>query len=44
MNYCHDIYVKKYFLSKAFLFISVISLTVTAQQFTPPEWSYKGNL
>ncbi len=31
---------KKFFLLKAFLFISLISLTVTAQDFRPPEWSY----
>jgi cyclomaltodextrinase len=31
---------KKYFLLKAFLFISLISLSVTAQDFRPPEWSY----
>jgi glycosidase len=31
---------KKYFFLKAFLFICIISLTVTAQDFRPPEWSY----
>ena len=31
---------KKYFLLKAFLFLSLISITVTAQDFRPPEWSY----
>ena len=31
---------KKYFLLKAFLFIFLISLSVTAQDFRPPEWSY----
>ena len=31
---------KKYFLLNAFLFISLISISVTAQDFRPPEWSY----
>jgi len=31
---------KKYFLLKAFLFLSLISITVTAQDFRPPDWSY----
>lgn len=31
---------KKYFLLKAFLFIYLISLAATAQDFRPPEWSY----
>ncbi len=31
---------KKYFLFKTFLCLSLIPLTVTAQQFNSPEWSY----
>ena len=31
---------KKYLLLKAFLYISLVQLTVTAQRFNPPEWIY----
>ncbi len=32
--------IKKYFLLTAFLYLSLIPISVSAQKFTPPDWSY----
>ncbi len=32
--------IKKYFLLKAVLYLSLIPISVSAQKFTPPDWSY----